>query len=83
MTIEKKTFVCSDASNNNNKFWTYEYDTDTEICKVKYGRVGKTSNEDDPKVMTRKQLDTKIREKLKGSGKENYNNHHRRFGFIY
>jgi poly [ADP-ribose] polymerase 2/3/4 len=70
MTIEKKTFVCSDASNNNNKFWSYEYDTDTEVCKVKYGRVGKTSNEDDPKVMTRKQLDTKIREKLKGSGKE-------------
>ena len=70
MTIEKKTFVCSDASNNNNKFWSYEYDTDTEICKVKYGRVGKTNNEDDPKVMTRKQLDAKIREKLKGSGKE-------------
>ena len=70
MTIEKKTFVCSDATNNNNKFWSYEYDTDTEICIVKYGRVGKTNITDDPKKMSRKDIDRKIREKLKGSGKE-------------
>ena len=68
--IEKRTFVCSDALNNNNKFWEYIYDTDTSICKVKYGRVGKTCTEDPPKQMSRSELDTKIREKLKGRGKE-------------
>jgi poly [ADP-ribose] polymerase len=70
MTIEKRTFVCSDAVNNNNKFWEYSYDTDTEMCTVIYGRVGKTRNEDDPKPMTRSELDKVIRTKLKGSGKE-------------
>lgn len=70
MTIEHKKFVCADALNNNNKFWEYKYDTDTEMVTVIYGRVGKTRNEDDPKPMTRKQLDAKIRDKLKGSGKE-------------
>lgn len=70
MSIEKKTLVCSDAANNNNKFWSYEYDTDTCMLVVKYGRVGKTSQTDDPKYTSRKELDTKIREKLKPRGKE-------------
>lgn len=70
MTIEKRHFVCSDAENNNNKFWSYTYDTDTCMCVVRYGRVGKTSNEDPPKQMSRGELDTKIREKLKARGKE-------------
>jgi poly [ADP-ribose] polymerase len=70
MTIEKKTLVCSDAENNNNKFWSYEYDTDTSMCSVKYGRVGKTCTEDPPKHMTRKELDTKVKEKLRPRGKE-------------
>jgi poly [ADP-ribose] polymerase len=70
MTIEKKTLVCSDAVNNNNKFWSYEYDTDTSICIVKYGRVGKTATEDPPKHMSRSELDAKIREKLRARGKE-------------
>jgi len=70
MSIEKRTFVCSDAANNNNKFWSYEYDTVTEMCTVKYGRVGKTCNVDDPKHMSRSELDRKIREKTAGRGKE-------------
>lgn len=70
MAIEHKKFVCADALNNNNKFWEYIYDIDTEMCTVKYGRIGKTSQEDDPKHMSRGELDSKIREKLKGRGKE-------------
>lgn len=69
MTIEKRTYVCSDAMNNNNKFWEYEYDTDTSMCVVKYGRVGSTCNTDDPKQMSRKDLDAKITAKTKGRGK--------------
>lgn len=68
--IEHKKYVCTDAINNNNKFWEYLYDTDTSICKVKYGRVGKTCTEDPPKQMSRSELDRKIREKLAGRGKE-------------
>ena len=67
--IEHKKMVCSDALNNNNKFWEYFLRDDGTVI-VKYGRVGKTSTEDPPKPMTRKQLDSKIREKLKGSGTE-------------
>jgi len=70
MTIEQKTLVCADAANNNNKFWSYSYDTDTSMCSVKYGRVGKTCTEDPPKHMTRKELDVKVNEKLRARGKE-------------
>src|ERR1035437_4884264 len=69
MTIEKRKFVCSDALNNNNKFWEYEYDTDTCMLVTKYGRVGKTCQTDDPKYTSRAVLETKIREKLKARGK--------------
>ena len=70
MAIEKRKFVCSDAMNNNNKFWEYEYDDATCMLVVKYGRVGKTSTTDPAKYTSRSELDTKIREKLKGRGKE-------------
>lgn len=67
--IEKKTLVCSDASNNNNKFWSYEYDTDTEMCTVTYGRVGQEGVKDPAKKMKRNELDRKINAKLAGRGK--------------
>lgn len=67
--IEHKKYVCTDALNNNNKFWEYFVHDDGSVI-VKYGRVGKTCTEDPPKQMSRSELDTKIREKLKGRGKE-------------
>ena len=69
MTIEKKTFVCSDSLNNNNKFWEYEYNDSTNECTIRYGRVGKTA-QTETKTMSRSVLDSKIREKLKARGKE-------------
>jgi poly [ADP-ribose] polymerase len=68
--IEHRKFVCVDASNNANKFWEYIYDSDAGTVIVKYGRVGKTHTEDPPKAMSRKDLDKRIKEKLKGSGTE-------------
>lgn len=66
--VEHKKFVCADALQNNNKFWEYKLlDDDTVI--VKYGRVGSTCNEEDPKPMSRAELDRKIREKTNGRGK--------------
>ena len=67
--IEHKKYVCTDALNNNNKFWEYFLNDDDTVV-VKYGRVGKTCTEDPPKRMSRRELDTKINEKLKGRGKE-------------
>lgn len=67
--VEHKKYVCTDALNNNNKFWEYFVHDDGSVI-VKYGRVGKTCTEDPPKQMSRSELDTKIREKLKGRGKE-------------
>lgn len=67
--VEHKKYVCTDALNNNNKFWEYFLHDDDSVI-VKYGRVGKTCTEDPAKQMTRSELDTKIREKLKGRGKE-------------
>lgn len=65
--IEEKMYVCTDAINNNNKFWSYKlYDDDTYVAI--YGRVGKTRTEDPPKH--KKDLDRKIREKTAGRGKE-------------
>lgn len=66
--IEHKKYVCADALNNNNKFWEYLLHDDGTVI-VKYGRVGSTCNVDDPKKMTRKELDTKIAGKTKGRGK--------------
>lgn len=65
--IEHRKFVCTDALNNNNKFWEY-FLRDDKTVVVKYGRVGKTCSEEDPKAMTRRQLDKKISEKKSGSG---------------
>lgn len=67
--VEHKKYVCADALNNNNKFWEYFLHDDGTVI-VKYGRVGKTCQTDDPKHMSRSELDTKIREKVKGRGKE-------------
>lgn len=67
--VEHKKYVCTDALNNNNKFWEYFLHDDGSVI-VKYGRVGKTCTEDPAKQMSRSELDTKIREKLKGRGKE-------------
>jgi poly [ADP-ribose] polymerase len=65
--VEHRKFVCTDALNNNNKFWEYKlYDDDTYVAC--YGRVGKTRTEDPPKP--KKDLQTKIREKTSGRGKE-------------
>lgn len=66
--IERKLFVCSDALNNNNKFWEYILRDDGSVI-VKYGRVGSTCQEDPPKMMPRTELDRKIREKTNGRGK--------------
>lgn len=68
MAIEKKTFVCSDATNNNNKFWSYEFDTDTNRCVIKYGRVGETPRVEE-KIMSRRKLDAKVKEKTHPRGK--------------
>lgn len=67
--VEHRKFVCTDAANNNNKFWEYFLHDDGTV-KVKYGRVGKTSTEDPPKMMTRKELDKRIKEKTDGRGVE-------------
>ena len=66
---EHKKYVCTDALNNNNKFWEYFLHDDGSVI-VKYGRVGKTCTEDPPKQMSRTELDRKIREKVSGRGKE-------------
>jgi poly [ADP-ribose] polymerase len=66
--IEHKKFVCTDAENNNNKFWEYfKYDDGT--VSVKYGRVGKTATEDPPKRMTDKELEKIVAGKVNGRGK--------------
>jgi poly [ADP-ribose] polymerase len=67
--IEHKKYVCTDAINNNNKFWEYfKYDDGT--VAVKYGRVGKTATEDPPKKMTDRELEKVIAGKVNGRGKE-------------
>ncbi len=65
--IEHRKFVCTDALNNNNKFWEYLLHDNSTVV-VKYGRVGKTCTEDPPKAMSRAALDRKIQEKLRGRG---------------
>lgn len=67
--VEHRKFVCTDALNNNNKFWEYFLHDDGSVI-VKYGRVGKTCTEDPPKQMSRTELDRRIREKVNGRGKE-------------
>jgi poly [ADP-ribose] polymerase len=67
--VEHKKYVCTDALNNNNKFWEYFLHDDGSVV-VKYGRVGKTCTVDPPKQMSRVELDRKIREKTAGRGKE-------------
>lgn len=67
--VEHKKYICTDALNNNNKFWEYiKYDNGT--VTVKYGRVGKTSNVEGPKPMSDTELNAKIREKTRARGVE-------------
>lgn len=62
--VEHRMFVCSDADNNNNKFWEYFWHDDGSFI-AKYGRVGSTCQVEDPKQMTREQVDAKVASKLK------------------
>jgi poly [ADP-ribose] polymerase len=72
MSVEKKMFVCANAQNNNNKFWSYEYDTNTTMCTVKYGRVGQAPQVES-RLMTRRELDARIKAKTGGrKGKPPY-----------
>ena len=65
--IAHKKFVCTSAEDNNNKFWEYfQYDDGTVMTK--YGRVGKTCQQDGPKPMTQRALEKKIQEKVSGRG---------------
>lgn len=66
--IEHKKYVCTSALNNNNKFWEYILYDNGEVL-FKYGRVGEKGAET-TKVMTRSQLDSKIREKTNRSKPE-------------
>jgi poly [ADP-ribose] polymerase len=65
MTIIKRSFVCSDVKNNNNKFWEYIYNQETKECVFKYGRVGSTCNEEKRSNLSQKDIDSKVRDKLK------------------
>lgn len=65
MTIETAKYIYVDAVNNNNKFWEYSYDTNTSQFTVTFGRVGAAGSTEPAKSMTRKQLESKIREKEK------------------
>ena len=67
MAVEKKMFVCTDAENNNNKFWAYEYDTVSNQCTVRFGRVGE-AGQSKTKTMTRRELDRKIASKTSNRG---------------
>ena len=40
--MSKRYFVCTDAKNNNNKFWLVDYNETTGVAVVTYGRVGTT-----------------------------------------
>jgi len=69
---EHKKYVCTDAGKNNNKFWEYYYDGDDDQGQVivKYGRVGSTCTTEPSKTMTRKKLESIIRDKTK-PGRQN------------
>lgn len=64
MIIEKKTFVCSDAENNNNKFWQYEKH-DNNVVHIEYGRVGGHVTKI-TKNMTDRELAVVVNKKMKG-----------------
>ena len=42
--MSKRHFVCTDAKNNNNKYWNVEWDETTGNATVTYGReIGRAS----------------------------------------
>jgi len=59
--VEHKKFVCTDAKNNNNKFWEYSWYDDGR-CEIRFGRVG-ASGQSDTQNFSRRQLDAKVRSK--------------------
>lgn len=64
--LEHKKFVAVSIGDNNARFWEYKwYDSDELV--VIYGRLGITRNEDPPKPMTRKKLDTLIKNKTRAT----------------
>lgn len=62
--MSKRYFVCTDAKNNNNKFWLVDYNETTSVAVVTYGRVGTTGVVENYN-WTPKQYDAKIKSKLK------------------
>jgi poly [ADP-ribose] polymerase len=68
VVLEHRKFVCSDALNNNNKFWEFIKHDDGTVT-IKYGRVGSTSNVE-TKPMTDAELARKVKEKTNPRGKE-------------
>lgn len=66
---EHRKFVCTDAKNNNNKFWEFLYHDDNTVI-VKYGRVGSTCNVEPAKALPRNKLETVIKSKTKKGYRE-------------
>ena len=62
--MSKRHFVCTDAKNNNNKYWNVEWDETTGNATVTYGRVG-TSGVSESYNWTRSQYESKIKSKTK------------------
>lgn len=62
--LEHKKFVAVDVSGNNARFWEYKF-FDSDEIQVIYGRLGITKMVDPVKPMTRKKLDTLIKNKLR------------------
>lgn len=62
--MSKRHFVCTDAKNNNNKYWNVEWDETTGNTTVTYGRVG-TLGVSENYNWTRSQYESKIKSKLK------------------
>lgn len=61
--ILHRKFVCSDADNNNNKFWEIIL-TDSNQATIKFGRVGATASVK-TKIMSLSQVEKEIKEKTK------------------
>lgn len=62
--MSKRHFVCTDAKNNNNKYWNVEWDEATGNAIVTYGRVG-TSGVSENYNWTRSEYEKKVKSKLK------------------
>ncbi len=65
--IKTAKYVCTNAEDNNNKFWEYKQFADGTVITIN-GRVGKTSQEHPRKQMTQRALDALIKEKVEKKG---------------